>query len=106
MCRLDPDLDPRGQQKLPFSKEEKSLNISCFAGFSLFRTEGFSYSLDANHSGLGIEKLHFFSFKVLPFLIIKTLDPDPELDSNPELQYLQGWIKIHIETNADTQHWW
>ncbi len=27
--RLNPDLDPRGQQKLPISKEEKRDKISC-----------------------------------------------------------------------------
>ncbi len=39
-------------------------------------------------------------------MVIKT--PDPDLDSDPELQYryLKGSFKIRIETNADTQQWW
>jgi hypothetical protein len=47
--------------------------------------EGFSGSLDVFHGGLGIKKLKilirknriFFSCKILPFLLIKTLAPDP-----------------------------
>jgi hypothetical protein len=37
-------------------------------------------------------------------MVIKT--PDPDLDSDPELQYLKGSFKIRIETNADTPQWW
>ncbi len=49
------------------------------------RAEGFSCSLGVLHGGLGINTLHFFiakedfslGSKILPVLIIQTLDPDP-----------------------------
>ncbi len=56
--------------------------------FSL-RAEGFSCSLDVFYEGLGISKLQFlkkksnnkFSAVFFQFLVIKTLDLDPDLDS-------------------------
>jgi hypothetical protein len=54
------------------------------AGCSLLRAEVFSWSLDDDV--LGINKQEFkkirkvFSCKILQLFVIKTLDPDPELD--------------------------
>jgi hypothetical protein len=62
------------------------------AGYSLLRAEGFSCNLeDVLHGGLGIKKIAFFYLKhwiffrckILQFLVIKTLDPDLELDPDP-----------------------
>ncbi len=73
-CRLDPD---PGGQKLP-----------------------------TKIGGLGISKLQikdilfcFSAVNFFPFLVIKTLDPNPiHIDQ-------KCCIRIRIETNADPQHW-
>jgi hypothetical protein len=57
------------------------------AGCSLLVAEGFSCSLGVLNERLGISKLHFFlskkytffpAVKLLQFLVIKILDPDPD----------------------------
>ncbi len=46
-------------------------------GFSLLKDKGFSCRLDVLYAGLGISKFQFLIKKYKPFLVIKTLDPDP-----------------------------
>ncbi len=78
---------------------EKIINFSFgSAGGFLLMAEGFSCSLDVLYGGLGIYKLQFWIEKeekkisivryfFLPFLVMKTLDPDPDslemLDPDP-----------------------
>ncbi len=58
------------------------------AGCSLLRAEGFSCSLDIFYSGLEIfdqKNIIFFSVEFLIFLgVIKTLDLDPEVYTDPK----------------------
>jgi hypothetical protein len=72
----NPDPDPGGQ-KLP-TKIEK---IKCY----LLRAQDFSYSLDVrriNKLQFLIKKyITFFRLYFFQFLVIKTLDPEPDQDS-------------------------
>jgi hypothetical protein len=76
--------DPQKEKKLRF--------MIGSAGCSLLRAEGFSCSLDVLHGGLGISKLKFMIKKILHFsdvnffyfLVIKTLDPEQDLELDPE----------------------
>ncbi len=72
-------------------KSRKKLRNFMFLGAvcSLMGAEGFSCSMDVLYEGLGISKLQFlikknidfFSSKFFPqFLVIKTLDPEPDPD--------------------------
>jgi hypothetical protein len=73
---------------------QKRYFIFLSAGFSLFRAEGFSYSLDVLNGGLGISKQQFLIIKIsnlytavhfFLFLVMKTLEPDPEsINPNPK----------------------
>ncbi len=84
------------------------------AGCSLSRADGFSLSLDILYGGIGIRRLDFWSKKdwkknfqlcfFLQFLVMKTMDTDPDSDllempdpysMNPENQ----WIRIHISAD-------
>jgi hypothetical protein len=74
--RLDPDPDPGGQKLL--TKIEKGKKFQCF-GCSLFKAEGFSFSLDVLHVGPGkkiaflfIFDIHFLSaVKIFYFWLLK-----------------------------------
>jgi hypothetical protein len=45
----------------------------------IFMAEGFVCSLDVLHCSLKKNKCDFFSCKIVQCLVIRTLDPDPEL---------------------------
>ncbi len=81
------------------------------AGYSLLRAEGFFCSLDVLFGGLGINKLikkslnFCFSCSCFQFLIIKTLDLDPDwypiqlnmLDPDPESMNPESGSKTLLE---------
>jgi hypothetical protein len=82
---------------------KKSFHFLKCWGCSLWRAGGFSCSLDVLYGGLGISKLQFLIKKeekkfqlyfFLQILVIKTLDPYPDPDSN-SLEIL----------DPDPQHW-
>jgi hypothetical protein len=71
--------DKNGPQKKE-KKMKKFLVLKCW----MFSFEGFSYSLDVLHGGLGINKLQFlkeirrfFQLENLTTFAHRTLDPDP-----------------------------
>jgi hypothetical protein len=59
-------------------------------------TGGFSCSLNADQGGLSTKIQNFFKF--FTFLVIKSLNPDPDPDSPKKT-----WIRIQIQ-NSDRKH--
>ncbi len=77
---LDPDPDPR-RAKMTHKHRKKLMNFNFFK--SRLRAEGFSYSLDISKLQFFLTKISFICF--LQFLVIKTLDQDPDPDAmNPD----------------------
>ncbi len=82
------------------TKIEKVMGFHCLKCWMfLLKAQGFSCSLNGLHKGLGVNKLqlfkskiHFFSCKILHFLVIRTLVPEP---------YIK--CRICIETIATTK---
>ncbi len=67
------------------------------AGCSLLRAEGLSCSLEVLHGG---------QFFFLQFLVIKTLDPYPNLEPDPYPDpYPDSLIMLDSDSYPDPQHW-
>jgi hypothetical protein len=83
--------------QIRIQEEKITLKIEKKAGCSLLRGEDFSCSLDVLYGGLGICKLQFLIKKYNFFSAVIFL--------NFWLSKPWIWIRIRIETNADSKHW-
>ncbi len=81
--KADPDLGQNDPQKWG---KFKFWSARCF----LLRDEDFSCCLDVLYGGLGSSKLQFVKKKISKFLLIKTLDMDPD----PPRQKNSGYMRI------------
>jgi hypothetical protein len=91
--RLEPDPNPRGKKP---TKQKKSEEMSCLEVldvlFLRLEASPVAWTSFMYRRGLGINvlqflvrKIRFFllTCKIFQFLVIKSLDPDPELNPDP-----------------------